>query len=319
MPYFWKEKILKEFPFIENVFYDGEKATGIDIKNARIDYDSFDLSPYLESKLFFVFISKYCPYQCTYCNAQKTGIMERNLNLIEEEIIYLKKRGFKKFRLAGNDLTLNKKRFLKICEIMKRLNVEWSGDGRVNHMTEKMYQSLKVSKGTLLFGIESANQEVLNGIKKGITLSQIIKNAQRLNELKIPFRYDFMFGFPKDSYQTAEEMINLRKITGELNYHCNLVCPYPETPLFEEMKRLKLVDESKLDYEDFSWINSPIASTVYLSKEEVQAVGKEIMLKGMFNKNVILNVLKMKKIKEYPLLVKRFFSFLIYGKRVWNK
>ena len=319
MPYFWKDKILKEFPFIENVFYDGEKASGIDIKNTKIDYDKFDLSPYLDRGSFFVFVSKYCPYQCTYCNAQRTGLMERDIKIVEDEIIYLKNRGFKKFRMVGNDLTANKKTFFSICGTMKKIGVEWSGDGRVNHMTDDMYLPLKESRGTLLFGIESANQKVLDEMKKKITIEQIITNAQKMNKLKIPFRYDFIFGFPEDSYQTAKEMIELRTKTGELNYHCNILAAYPDTPIFQKMKELNLVKEADLDFEDFSWLNAPVASTIYLTKEEVKELTKKIMVKGIFNKSVFKNILMHRQIKEYPRIASRGLKILIYGKRSWRK
>lgn len=319
MPYFWKEKILKEFPFVKNVFYDGERAMNINIKDTKINYEEFDLSPYSIRYSFPVLISKYCPYSCTYCNAQRTGLMERDLEIVEEELNYLKDLGFKKFRLCGNNLTMNKKKFLQICAIMKKLGVEWSGDGRVNHMTKDMYQPLKESKGILLFGIESANLGVLNEMKKDIEINQAINVANEFNHRKIPFRYEFMFGFPEDSYSTFKEMVDLRKKVGALNYHCNVLAAYPDTPIFEKMKKLKLIDENKLNFEDFSWINAPVAPTLYLSKEEIENLSKKIMVLGIFNKNVIKNMLKTKKIGEYPTIASRGLKLLIYGKRIWRK
>lgn len=318
MPFFWKEKILREFPFVEDVFYDGEKGEKVDVENVITRYEDFELKKYIGEGSFSVVLSKYCPYQCTYCNARKTGLMERDLNIVKEEIIYLKKRGIKKFRLCGNNLTINKKRFIDTCNMMKELNVEWSGDGRVNHMTKEMYDALENSGGTILFGIESANQKILNKIKKGIALNQIIEVADELNKRKIPFRYTFMFGFPDDNYRTFKEMISLRKKVNALNYQCSLLSAYPGTILFEQMKEMKLVDENQLDFGDFDWAKLPLAPTLYLSKEEIKKLVKKIMVHGVFNKGVIRNILKTRKIKEYPKIFSRGLRLLVRGRRTWK-
>ena len=42
VPFFWKEKILKDFPFVKDVAYDGEKIMdNIDLSNAKVDYEDF--------------------------------------------------------------------------------------------------------------------------------------------------------------------------------------------------------------------------------------------------------------------------------------
>jgi radical SAM superfamily enzyme YgiQ (UPF0313 family) len=319
VPFFWRGKILKEYPFIKDIFYDAEKGLDINTEDVKIDYDDFNLDVYPRDNFFPVVISKYCPYNCTFCNAQKTGLMDRKLEIIEQELKYLKKKGFKKINLCGNNLNINKNKFIKLCKIMKKLNLKWTGDARINQMSEEIYQALKGTKGTLLFGVESANQEILNKIKKGLTIKQIEKNAEKLNKLKIPFRYTFMFGFPWDSKKTAQEMISLRKKVGALNYHCSFVASFPGMPLFKQMENFGLINEKDLDYDDFkNAYFEPFAPTLYLKKEEVRTLGKKIMLKGAFSKGVLKNILKTKKIREYPRLTWRGLKLLFYGKRTWK-
>jgi len=318
VPFFWKDKVLKEFPFVKDAYYDGEKGFGINTEDVKIDYRELEIGPYLSSP-FHILISKYCPYQCTYCNARQTGLLDRNINILKEELEYLKERGVKRFVLGGNNLTLNKKKFLEICKMMKNLEVEWEGDGRINHMDNTLCLALKESNGTLLFGVESANQEILDKIKKGIKVEQVIEVANRLNKLKVPFRFTFMFGFPWDSHKTFRELVMLRKMVGALNYHCNFMDAYPGAPLFEEMKKLNLVDESKLDFEDFSWANMPLSSTLYLTRNEVEKLMKKVMVHGALSKNVLMYLLKRRKLKEYPSLISKGARLLLSGKRTWKK
>lgn len=317
VPFFWREKILKGFPIVKGVFYDGEKALGINVSNAKINYKEINLEPFLGRDYSFpIVISKYCPYSCTYCVAQKTGLMERDLNIIEEELKELKELGFNRFSLMSNDLTLKKERFIKICEIMKGIDAEWSGDGRVNTMDNEMYNALENSKGILLFGIESANLDILNKIQKRITKEQIIKNAEELNKRKIPFRYTFMFGFPWDSKETANEMIDLRKKLGALNYHCLALSPLPGTLLFEEMKKLNLIREEELGFEDFANpYNIPLSGTLNLTKQEVQNEIKRITKAGALSWSVIKNRWKMRKKGEEFSLIKKGIKVLLKGER----
>ncbi|MBS3088776.1 radical SAM protein [Candidatus Pacearchaeota archaeon] len=318
-PFFWKEKILKEFPFVEDVFYDGEKGMKISVEDSEINYEEIDINPYLTEAPFPIVVSKYCPYQCTYCNARKTGLMDRNLDVIKKELKYLKKRGVKRIRLCGNNLNINEDRFLKICEMMKELQLEWSGDGRIDRMTDRMYSALKESKGVLLFGVESATQEVLDKMDKRLTIQQIIDNAKKFNEMKIPFRYTFMFGFPWDSHETSKDMVDLKKKVGALNYHCNFLAAYPGTPIFEEMKKLNLVNEAELNFEDFSSSKLPLAPTLHLTKEEVSELVKKIMISGALSKSVIKNLLKTRKVTEYPKIISRGLKLVLYGKRTWKE
>ncbi len=318
VPFFWKEKILREFPFVEDVWYDGEKGMKLDSSNTQINYQELDLEPYLNGS-FPVLFSKYCPYQCTFCNARCTGLMERKIDIVEEEIDYLKKKGVRKINICGNNLTINKNKFLKICKIMQKEGLEWTGDGRINHMDKDMYEPLRKSKGVLLFGIESANQKILDKIKKGIKIKDVIKVADNLKKRKIPFRYEFMFGFPWDSKKTFKETVKLKKKVGSLNYHCSILNAFPGTPVFEYMKKYNLIDEEKLGFEDFSWQNLPIAPTLYLSRKQIKKFLKKIMIRGALNKSVVKNIIKTKRINEYPGIFVKAINLLIHGKRSWKK
>jgi radical SAM superfamily enzyme YgiQ (UPF0313 family) len=324
IPFFWKDKILKEFPFIKDVYYDGERGLQINSKDVKINYGKFDFEYYSDlysrrGDAFPVLVSKYCPYGCTYCNARRTGLLDRPLKNVKKELKYLKHKGIRRVVLCGNNLTISKKRFIETCNMMKDLNMKWEGDGRVNHMEDGMYEALKESQGTMLFGVESANQGILDKMQKEFTIERVIEVADNLNKLNIPFRYTFMFGFPWDSHESCKEMVVLKKRVGALNYHCNFVNAYPGTPLFEEMKKLKLVNEAELDFESFSWSNLPLGPTQNLTKEEVKDAMKKIMIRGMFNKSVLKNILKTKTFREYPSVISKGIRLMISGKRTWRE
>jgi len=318
-PYFWRDKILKEFPFVKDAYYDGEKGLGISIKEAKINYDEIDLTPYLDGRAFPILISKYCPYQCSFCNARKTGLAERNLEKVKEEISYLINRGVRKFHLSSNMITIKRDTYFKICEMMKEFDVdEWSADGRVDQMTDDMYLPLKEARGTLLFGVESANQEILNKVGKGTKIEQIIRNADKLKSMNVPFRYTYIFGFPWDSYDTFKEMLELRDKAESLNYHVLYLMPFPSHPIYQDMKDLNLIDESKLDFDDFDTsFTEPFAPTLYLTKEEIKKLVTTLMTRRIFSRSVIKNIIKTRRVRDYPTVASRGLKLLMTGKRDW--
>ena len=84
-----------------------------------------------------------------------------------------------------------------------------------------------------------------------------------------------MFGFPWDTRETHRQMVKLRARVGAQNNSFNFPSAYPGTPLYNEMRKLNLINEHRLDYEDFSWTKLPLAETLCLTKMEL----KELMPK----------------------------------------
>lgn len=312
VPFFWDKKILEEFPFIENCVYDGKSALEIELnENLVVEYD-LDLSPYYK-RGFPVLAGKYCPYSCWFCNARNTGLFERPAEVIAEEVKRLHKRGFS-FYLMDNNLTLNRDRFFQICELMKNIGVKWSSDGRVDHIDEEMVLSLREAGGSLLFGFESASQEVLNRVQKGFRKEDIMRCANLFNRFKAKFRFSVLFGFPWDSLKTFAESLELMKRAQPYNYSFNFVAPYPGFPLFEEFVRLGLINEKELDYEDFSFEKMPLAPTLYLSKKELKALVKEGRLRTAFRARLLFSLLEERSLLEFPSILAKALKLIITGK-----
>ena len=88
----------------------------VDATDTKIDYSQINLEHYAKKSAYFpVLYSKYCPYRCTYCNARKTGLMERDMGIVSDELQYLKKRSVSRVGLRGNNLIINRERFIEIC------------------------------------------------------------------------------------------------------------------------------------------------------------------------------------------------------------
>lgn len=286
-PFFWQDKIRSDYPFVDEVVKEEENFFGLDVEETSIRYEDLSVKFYVRrlKAAFPILFTKYCPYGCTYCNVRRTKRRERKVEILLEEIKELHTAyGIKSFYLQDNQITHVPKRLRDLCLGFQGLEMDfgWSSDGRVNETKEETLRLLMESKCTgLLFGVESANEEILHKIQKQISLDDVFAVAEAHHRLGMDFRFSFMFGFPWDSRQTWDEMYQLIKRTKPTVAALGPVGAYPSTPLFKEMCELGLVTEEELDFINFSWESlrvNPIP-TLYLSKEELARLYHEIELK----------------------------------------
>ena len=82
-------------------------------------------------------------------------------------------------------------------------------------------------------GVESGSQEVLNRIRKGITIKQIIDSFKILDKSGIQTIGFFMIGNPGDNPQTVRQTINLAKLINPDFAHFSVCTPFPNTDLYD--------------------------------------------------------------------------------------
>jgi anaerobic magnesium-protoporphyrin IX monomethyl ester cyclase len=106
----------------------------------------------------------------------------------------------------------------------------------------------------LLFGLESANQETLDRVNKGLRAETIKDDCQKATLAGLFPHITVMFGYPWETYEDALKTLRLGKFLLEkgLAYtmQATMVIPYPGTPLFEECKQngwLKGLEWEKYD------------------------------------------------------------------------
>lgn len=158
--------------------------------------------------------SRGCVYNCTFCDNREIfgNYRYRSPKSIADEIeLLVSEYGIKGIYFRESLFTLNKKRVLGICSELKMrgLDIVWACDSRVDTIDKEMLLSMKdAGCRTVWFGIESGNQEVLDYIHKGITISQI-KNAIKLSH-KCGLRTggSFMIGIPGENISQMHETIN---------------------------------------------------------------------------------------------------------------
>lgn len=233
--------------------------------------------------------SRGCPYKCTFC--VNTALGNRNWRFqtaekILEELDYVvNKLGYKKVKFQEDNFFVNKKRVLELLDgIEKRgLKFYWLTSCRVDYfkydyINDHLLKRLKDSGCyKLMFGGESGSQRVLDFLKKGITIEQIIKSAQMCQKYDIRANYSFMCALPTE---TKKERIMTLKLIDKMmaiGPAIEIISPQPYRPYpGDELARLceemgykfpntledwprvvaRSLDSSSSNLEDFPWIKS---------------------------------------------------------------
>lgn len=141
-------------------------------------------------KKFTSFVSsRGCVYGCRFCSctqiAHKIWRSRSTQNTLEE-LLLLESEGYKQLIFVDDSFTLNPKRVMEICRGMRKekLDMQWICEGRVDNCSyEMLHEMVKAGCKILYFGIENANQRILNYFNKNITPEQAetaVKTAKKL-------------------------------------------------------------------------------------------------------------------------------------------
>ena len=193
--------------------------------------------------------SRGCPYQCTFCYGKRTiGFRTRSVDNILKEILYLESEGYKYLNFVDDNFTILKKRVIKLCRLMRKhkVDMDWICEGRVNQASEEMLREMRRANCRIIFyGVESANQRILDYYKKGITPQLSIQAIKKTRKAKIPFIIgSFIVGAPGETFT---EIYNTLKFAQKLDIDFpvfNLLGTMPGTDIWDEMVEKNYLDES---------------------------------------------------------------------------
>ncbi len=219
-----------------------------------------------------IITSRGCPNRCIFCvGSRMVGqkFRTRSISLILDEIQSLIEFGFEQINFADDFFTVNKKRVKAICEEIKtrNLNFGWSIFARADSVDLELLQTMKdAGCHTVLFGIESGNQEMLDRINKHIKVDQIKQAVALCKEVGMRVLGSFIVGLPGETHETLMDSHNLAQEL-EVFYGYHFLSPFPGTTLKEKIAdydiQLLTQDWKKFD------ANQAIVRTSSLSPQEI--------------------------------------------------
>jgi len=219
----------------------------------NVEYHNTAVGIDVAPKKFTTFVSsRGCVFGCRFCGCRglaRNQWRSRSVENVLEELQLLAGEGYKQLMFVDDNFTLNPKRVIEMCRRMReeRIDLEWICEGRVDQCPYDMiHEMVKAGCKMMYFGIESANQRILEYYDKQITSEQAeaaVRNARKAGMDVIVG--SFIVGAPDE---TREEIENTLRFAQELQIDIpqfNILAAFPGTDIWEELSAKGVIDEEK--------------------------------------------------------------------------
>jgi anaerobic magnesium-protoporphyrin IX monomethyl ester cyclase len=220
--------------------------------------------------------SRGCPWPCVFCDIpifNEGKWRARSPGHVVAELKQLQEHGYGSVYFVDDHFLLQPGRIEAICEGIhaNRITIEWGCEGRVDSKCMQLFPAMaKAHCRTLMFGIESGSQKILNRLKKDQTLAQIEAAVNNAKQAGIEIVHGFfVVGNPDE---TEEDMRQTFRFASRLridSFGFNRLCVYRGTPLWQEYVRRGLVNDATDWYKYFKC--SSIDPTV-LAGDEIHRI-----------------------------------------------
>lgn len=210
-----------------------------------VDMAKYQPSPnqYKRLPVATMIASRGCPYNCAFCNS--TAIWTRMYrirsveNVIQEIKQLVRDYGVKTISFWDDILGINKEWLNEFCDrlLEEKIDIIWSCSFRVDNADRQILKKMKQAGCWCIFyGVETIDQEILKAINKRVTVEQITNALKLTKEAGIEIKANLILGLPGE---TPERVKKILKILCKLNpdyVKFNVLTPYPETVLYNEIK-----------------------------------------------------------------------------------
>ena len=191
--------------------------------------------------------SRGCPMRCIFCEQGSQKFRYRSAeNIVEEFKLCADKFKVREIDIFDSSFTIIKKRIIDMCKMLVKedLDIEWAVRSRVDKVDKELLGWLAKAKcKRIYYGVESGNQDILNTLKKDVTLQQVRDAIKLTKKVGINSFGYFMIGLPGDTHETVKQTIKFSKQL-DLDYaQFNRVTPMTGTEMYQIY-----IDEFKQDY-----------------------------------------------------------------------
>lgn len=219
--------------------------------------------------------SRGCPFTCIFCVGSKmVGRKVRyfDTNRVVDEFEMLSTMKFKQINIVDDLFTSHKSRCIEICKEIKGrgINHPWTAFARVDTVSLDLLEHMKDAGCTLLcFGIESGNQEILDRVKKNITLEKCKEAIAMCKEVGITAMTSYIIGLPGETEETVQKTLEFAKELSD-TYGFHILAPFPGTEVREKKDFYQI--EILTDDWDLYDANRAVSATPWISPQRINEI-----------------------------------------------
>jgi len=259
-----------------------------------------------------VITTRGCLYSCTFCASPylwQNSIRFRSPENVVDEIEYLVRDfGVREIHFEDDNLTLKKEHIGRIADliIQRNLDISWATPNgvRADTLTVDLIRLMKKSGCYFLaFGIESANQQILDTVHKDIDLG-VVERAVRLSHKEgILTQGFFIFGLPGETEETIQETIHFAKAIPLDRAQFLLFDPLPGSQLWQELEGAWDATEDRRSYQEVKWVPPTIQRGI------LEKAPAEAFRSFFFRPRQLFKVIRYARLSQIPFLLRRLKDF----------
>ena len=194
--------------------------------------------------------SRGCPWPCVFCDIpifNEGTWRARGAQHVVDEFKYLQALGYGSVYFVDDHFLLQPKRIDAICRGINDngVTIQWGCEGRVDSVAQHLFPAMaKAHCRTVMFGIESGSQKILDRLKKEQTLDEIATAVTNAKQAGIEIVHGFFtVGNPDESVDDMRATFDLASKLPLDTFGFNRLCVYRGTPLWQEYVKRGLVNE----------------------------------------------------------------------------
>lgn len=256
--------------------------------------------------------SRGCLHDCNFCTSKRFygySYRANSSQWVIKEIKYLIGLGYKEIFFRDENFTTDKKRVKEICRLIikENLKISWICSARVDAIDEKLLILMrKAGCHMIRFGVESGSQQILDNIKKGVSLKKIEEAFKLCHEHNIDTHAHLMVGCPGENWGTVNATIDFIKKLSPTTITCGAYTPIPGTEVFDSLKEKcpDIKDGTDLSIKflhETGYFNSYFCE---LSDEEVGKAVKKVYVRFYLRPNYFIKtLLRLNSFNEFRRVV----------------
>ncbi len=258
--------------------------------------------------------SRACIAKCNFCcqPAFFGNVMKRSVPSIIEEMKWVQSLGFRELFLNDATFTFDHKWNMEIFDAMLRegIDLTWFCATRAHCLNRDLLKMMKrAGCHTIGIGMESADDQVLKNIKKGVRREQIRQSVAMVREAGMDALLFCVVGFPGETRESMRETLQFLKSVNASFITLGIAVPAPGTDFYRQMDANGYLMHKRWDLYDP--LKKPVYSYPNLSGEEIHEFAAHGLREFYLRPSYIWDrVRAIKSPADIGLYASNFFGFM---------
>ena len=213
-----------------------------------------------------------CPYRCTFCSHHfgydgRLRMRDPGDVVAEMKTLY-DRHGVREFQFEDPSFTCAPRHVMEICRLIVEsgMKITWNCNVRANTSSDELFAAMSAAGcRRALLGVESGSQELLDRMKKGISLEGVRRTVELAKKQGMTVHVAFILGTPGETLESARRTFEFAKELDPDYVMFSVYIPTPGGELFERLKTEGRLDLDEVYGADYVTVYSERAPLVEMS------------------------------------------------------